>query len=135
LEEKINAMEGKFVETVIPMLSHEYVVAGYGVVMFHLEKFFRFVNLAQKNKLGWRSLFKFWWFEWDDMVRSFFWVGVLIAFDDDLVAKYNSWAETDIASPTTWMYFVTGFGIDRLVVNLKKNAKILDRKIDINLYK
>ena len=107
----------------------------YGVLMLHLEKFFRFVNIAQKNKLGWKSLFKFWWLEWDDIVRSLMWFGLVVVYDDELLGKYNDWAEVDLHEAASWMYFMAGFGIDRIIVNLKKKTNFLDRKIDINLYK
>jgi len=107
----------------------------YGVLMLHLEKFFRFVNIAQKNKLGWKSLFKFWWLEWDDIVRSLMWFGLVVVYDDELLGKYNDWAQVDVIEAASWMYFVAGFSIDRLIVNLKKKTNFLDRKIDINLYK
>jgi hypothetical protein len=107
----------------------------YGVFMFHLEKFFRFVNIAQKKKLGWRSLFKFWWFEWDDIVRSLFWFGIVVVYDDEILGKYNDWAQVDIQAAASWHYFLAGFGIDRIIVNVKKKANFFDRKIDITLYK
>jgi len=122
-------------EEYMTVLTHEYVLGVYGVFMLHFEKFFRFVNLAQKNHLGWKSLVKFWKFEWDDIVRSLMWLGILIAIDDEILAKYNTWAETDIELLQPWMYFAAGFGIDRIIVSIKKNTKFLDRKIDINLYK
>lgn len=123
------------VSTYFNILQHEHMMGVYGVFMMHLEKFFRFVNLAQKNKMGWRSLFRFWWFEWDDIVRSLMWFGLVVVYDDELLGGYNSWAETDIQVAQHWMYFVAGFGIDRIVMIFKSKTKFIDREIDINLYR
>lgn len=123
------------VSTYFNILQHEHMMGVYGVFMMHLEKFFRFVNLAQKNKMGWRSLFRFWWFEWDDIVRSLMWFGLVVVYDDELLGGYNSWAETDIQDAQHWMYFVAGFGIDRIVMIFKSKTKFIDREIDINLYR
>jgi len=123
------------VNTWIKILGHEHMMGVYGVFMLHFEKFFRFVNLAQKHKLGWRSIGKFWWLEWDDIVRSLMWFGLVVVYDDELLSIYNGWAETDVQQAQHWMYFVAGFGIDRLIVNLKQKTKFIDRKIDLDLYR
>lgn len=127
--------EASFLDVVIPVLGHEYMMAVYGALFWHVEKFFVFVNQAQKHKLKAGAYRRFWAFEWDDIVRSLFWVGVFIAGDDDVMGMYNKWAEQDILSMEPWMYLLAGFVIDSFRKWVYKKANIQEHKIDMSLYK
>lgn len=103
---------------IINILSHEYFLAFIGVVAWHFEIWRREKNKSDKldEKFNHRKFFSK---EWDDIVRSMFWVGLAIAFDDELLEWYNGWAEVDYAQLEKWMYFVGGFSIDRIVQQFK----------------
>lgn len=117
-----------------PLLEHEYAMAVYGVMLLHIYKWFIFVGLAQKKKLGWKAPFKFWLLEWDDIGKSLVWVGIMIVLDDEVLGWYNGWAEVDVTDVQPWMYFVGGFFIDSLRRAIATKAKFKDPEIDIDLY-
>lgn len=86
---------------ILNILTHEYVLAVYGVVAWQLEGFFRSnKSLSEYHRQAWR-----------EMGQSLIWVGIAVVFDDEILAQYNSWAEMDYHAPEPWMYTATGFFI------------------------
>lgn len=86
------------------ILSHEYTLAVYGVLLWQLEQYFvssdpikEFLNKSHKN-IG----------------RSLIWVGIIVVFDDEILTKYNEWAAMDYSEAPLFMYTVAGFFIDMI---------------------
>lgn len=98
----------------ITILTHEYTLAMYGVLAWQLERFFRSKkNLKEYHKGAWREL-----------GQALVWIGIVIVFDDELLAKYNEWAEIDYAEPVPWMYIAAGFFITLLRTKIGKQLGI-----------
>ena len=92
------------IETLEKILFHEYTLAVYGVLLWQVEQYFVskdpikvFLNKSHKN-IG----------------RSLIWVGIVVVFDDEILAKYNHWAAMDYAEMPFFMYTVAGFFIDMI---------------------
>jgi hypothetical protein len=89
-------------ELISKILTHEYILAVYGVLLWQVEQYFEskdnlktFLKHSSKN-IG----------------RSLIWVGVVVVFDDELLAKYNHWAAMDFKEVPSYMYTISGFFID-----------------------
>jgi hypothetical protein len=89
-------------ELISKILTHEYLLAVYGVLLWQVEQYFEskdtikeFAKKSHKN-IG----------------RSLIWVGIVVVFDDELLAKYNHWAALDYVETPLYMYTVAGFFID-----------------------
>jgi hypothetical protein len=41
-------------------------------------------------------------------------VGIIVVFDDEILAKYNEWAAMDYADAPLYMYTMAGFFIDMI---------------------
>lgn len=84
------------------VIFHPYILAIYGVLLWQIEQWFTsrktfkdFIFSANRN-IG----------------RSLIWVGVIVVFDDELLAKYNEWAAMDYHEMPLYMYTISGFFID-----------------------
>ncbi len=91
-------------ESIQTILSHEYTLAVYGVLLWQFEQYFvskdplkEFLNKSHKN-IG----------------RSLIWVGIIVVFDDEILAKYNEWAAMDYVDAPLYMYTMAGFFIDMI---------------------
>ena len=84
------------------VIFHPYFLAVYGIVLWQVEQWFEtkktgrdFLRGAQRN-IG----------------RSLIWVGVVVVFDDEIMAKYNAWAAVDYTTIPLYFYTAAGFFID-----------------------
>jgi len=98
-------------ELIEHILSHEYMLAVYGVLLWQVEQYFS-SKLDFKEFLG-KSV--------KNVGRSLIWVGIVVVFDDEILAKYNHWAAVDYETAPLYMYTVAGFFIDFI------RSKIADR--------
>jgi hypothetical protein len=80
------------------------MLAVYGVLLWQVEQYFvskdplkQFLNKSHKN-IG----------------RSLIWVGIVVVFDDEILAKYNQWAAMDYSEAPLYMYTTAGFFIDMI---------------------
>ncbi len=90
------------------LVSHEYLLVFYGVALWQLEQF-----LAARIKEGSAYLFNPRHILRCTM-RSMLWGGLLIIFDDEALAWYNSVFNIDYETPPWFFYIVGGFFIDML---------------------
>jgi hypothetical protein len=81
---------------------HEYMLALYGVLIWHVEQYFHFDG-SLKTYLG-KSV--------KSIGSSLIWVGILIVFDDELLAQYNKWAHSDYFEMPYYGYILIGFFVD-----------------------
>lgn len=104
------------------ILTHEYTLAMYGVLAWQLEGFFRSKKtLREYHAAAWR-----------DMGRALVWIGLVIVFDDEILAKYNQWAEVDYSEPMPWMYMAAGFFITVLRTKIGKQLGIDEDQNPVN---
>jgi hypothetical protein len=89
-------------DLLIKILTHEYTLTLYGVILWQIEQsieqkltFNESINKIKKN-----------------VISSFVWVGFIIVFDDELMARYNEFAHVDYDEPPFFMYIIGGFLID-----------------------
>lgn len=47
-----------------------------------------------------------------NIYRSLIWVGIVVVFDDEIMAEYNQWAEMDYQEIPLYFYTIAGFFID-----------------------
>lgn len=100
-------------ELINSIILHPYSLAIYGVLLWQVEQYFSikkpfpdFIKLAKGN-----------------IYRSLVWVGLVVVFDDELLAKYNSWAAMDYHEMPLYMYTIAGFFIDFI------RTKIMDKVV------
>jgi hypothetical protein len=90
------------------LLTHEYSLALYGVILWQGEQFFTskksFFNFIQESSRN--------------IGRSMLWVGLVVVFDDELLAQYNHWAAMDYTEAPKWLYTIAGFSIDIIRTNI-----------------
>jgi hypothetical protein len=93
------------------IIFHPYVLALYGVTLWQIEQWFTsrkpflsFIKDAHRN-IG----------------RSLVWVGIVVVFDDEIMAKYNQWAAVDYSDIPLYFYTIAGFFIDLI------RTKIIDK--------
>jgi hypothetical protein len=84
------------------IIFHPYFLAVYGVLLWQTEQWFEskskfnvFIRSSQRN-IG----------------RSLIWVGLVVVFDDEIMRKYNQWAELDYTEIPLYFYTIAGFFID-----------------------
>jgi hypothetical protein len=94
------------------ILSHEYMLAIYGVMLWQVEQYF-ISDLNYKEFFG-ESV--------KNIGRSMIWVGIVVVFDDEILAKYNEWAHVDYETAPLYMYTVAGFFIDVIRSNISKKV-------------
>jgi hypothetical protein len=92
------------------IFAHEYSLVMYGVILWQVEQWLQsrtpfrgFLPTAARN-IG----------------RSMIWVGLIVVFDDELLAQYNSIAHVDYQNAPFWMYMVAGFAVDIVRGNFTK---------------
>lgn len=90
------------VELFHKIFTHEYVLAVYGVLLWQVEQWYR-------SKKPFKDFYKE---SYHNIGRSLIWVGIVIVFDDEILAKYNQWAAMDYMVVPIYMYTVAGFFID-----------------------
>jgi len=78
---------------IINILTHEYVLVLYGVIFWEIA----LGNKGKRIRNG---------------IRGMGLGGVVIAFDDELLARYNHFALIDFASFPWYLYVVAGFFAD-----------------------
>lgn len=93
------------------IILHPYVLAIYGVLLWQVEQFFS-LKLPMNQ---------FWSTAKGNIYRSMVWVGLVVVFDDELLAKYNHWAAMDYQAMPLYMYTIAGFFIDFI------RSKIIDK--------
>jgi len=108
--------------TILTIITHEYTLAMYGVIAWQMEGFFRSKKtLRQYHKEAWR-----------EMGRALVWIGVVVVFDDEILAQYNRWAEMDYEKAMPWMYTAGGFFITILRSKIGKAIGIdVDNKVEL----
>jgi hypothetical protein len=86
----------------IDLLTHEYSLALYGVILWQIEEYLR-------QSIPWRDFLRP---SLRDIGRSLVWVGAIVVFDDELLARYNAIAHVDYQQAPFWMYILAGFFVD-----------------------
>lgn len=100
-------------ESIIQFLTHEYVIAFYGVVMWSLTELSSHLYSLQKITL--QEVINFYRKDIIIMGRSMIFVGFLVVFDDELLARYNAFMVVDYHEMTWQMYFGLGFIIEFII--------------------
>lgn len=90
------------IQFLINFFTHEYVLILYGVLLWQIEQ-----SIEKKLTFN-ESLKKI----KRNLISSFVWVGFVIVFDDELLARYNEIAHVDYDEPPFFMYIISGFLID-----------------------
>ena len=116
----IEELELTFTKVFEIATTHEYVLAFYGVICWQLAEFFG-------TKKTWRS---YWKTETRETLRSLIWIGILIAFDDELLSWYNHFTWHDKQETFPAMYFVGGFFIDYFRIKFSNFNKSTNEKPD-----
>ena len=102
----------------LALLTHEYTLAFYGVVLWQIEQHFREKVKSRRSFAKIRAA----------MFRSMTWVGLLIVFDDEILAQYNHIAMVDYTEPPKWMYLLLGFLTD--IIRSKFVSRVVDPATD-----
>lgn len=101
------------IDFLINILTHEFTLTLYGVMLFHIEQCIQlktpYKESVEKVKKG--------------VISSLIWIGFVIAFDDELLARYNEFAHVDYSDPPFFMYILGGFMVDFLREWYKKFRK------------
>jgi hypothetical protein len=101
------------VDFILNILTHEFTLTLYGVMLFHIEQCIEskltYKESVDKIKQG--------------IISSLIWVGFVIAFDDELLSRYNGFANVDYSDPPFFMYILGGFMVDFLRSAYKKFRK------------
>ena len=98
------------IDLLINILTHEYVLILYGVILWQIEQ-----SIEQKLTFN-QSIQKI----KRNVISSFVWVGFIIVFDDELLARYNEFAHVDYDEPPFFMYIIGGFLIDFFRTKFKR---------------
>lgn len=81
---------------------HEYLLALYGVLLWHLEQYFHYKGTFKEYI---SKSFK-------TIGSSLIWVGIALVFDDELLDQYNDWANENYMDIPKVGYVMIGFFID-----------------------
>lgn len=92
----------------IQILSHEYLMALYGVLAWQVWEL-----IQSKNKITFKTHVHV-------VLKSMFWASLVVVFDDELIAQYDKFAELDYTDMPKWGYTLAGFAIDIIVSFVKK---------------
>jgi hypothetical protein len=99
------------------LLLHEYLLTVYGILIWQFEQYFSFNGTIKEYlKYSYRTI-----------GRSLIWAGIVVIFDDEILAKYNEWAQNDYITPPIYMYTIAGFFID---VIRSKITKMMNKQND-----
>lgn len=90
------------VEMINSAVLHPYILAVYGILLWQVEQYFAL------NK----PMRQFYKESLPNVGRSLIWVGIVVVFDDELIAKYNHWAAVDYKEIPLYFYTISGFFID-----------------------
>lgn len=90
------------IEIINSIVLHPYILALYGVLLWQVEQYF-------SMKRPFKDFFKM---AKGNIYRSLVWVGLVVVFDDEILAKYNHWAAMDYSEMPLYMYTIAGFFID-----------------------
>jgi hypothetical protein len=104
------------------ILTHEYVLAMYGIVLWQ-------ISLYLKTSLSFKAFSKI---AFKRMLDCLVWVGMLIVFDDEILAWYNHYAHVDYSSPPFFMYIFLGFITNILITFVTHKYKSLNGEITNN---
>jgi hypothetical protein len=89
-------------QTILSILTHEYTLTLYGVILWQIEQCIEFsLTFDESIKKMKRNVFS-----------SLIWVGLIVVFDDELLARYNEVAHVDYEDAPYFMYMLGGFLID-----------------------
>jgi hypothetical protein len=92
------------------LLLHEYLLTVYGILIWQFEQYFSFNGTIKEYlKYSYRTI-----------GRSLIWGGIIVIFDDEILAKYNEWAEYDYIDMPLYMYTVAGFFVDVIRTKITK---------------
>jgi len=94
------------------IIFHPYILAMYGIILWQIEQYF---TLKKPFK-------EFWKIAEGNLYRSLVWVGLVVVFDDEILAKYNIWAAQDFEQMPLYMYTVAGFFIDFIRTKITKKV-------------
>lgn len=101
------------IDFIFNILTHEFTLTLYGVMLFHIQQCIEsnlsYKESKQKVKQG--------------IISSLIWIGFVIAFDDELLSRYNEIAHVDYSDPPFFMYILGGFMVDFLRATYKKFRK------------
>ena len=100
------------IDLINSVILHPYVLAMYGVVLFQIEQYF-----SSKKPFG-----QFWEISKGNVYRSLVWVGLVVVFDDEILAQYNHWAAKDYEEMPLYMYTISGFFIDFIRTKITKKV-------------
>lgn len=92
------------------LIFHEYILALFGVVLWELEQVFAKKIKTKKKFFG-------------NIGRSMVWIGLIVSFDDELLARYNAIALVHYKHPPFWMYILIGFLTDIIRTRFTKKVK------------
>lgn len=101
------------IDFLLNIFTHEFTLTLYGVMLFHIEQ-------CIQDKLPYKESVKN---IKRGVVSSLIWVGFVIAFDDELLSRYNEFANVDYSDPPFFMYILGGFMVDFLKEWYKKFRK------------
>jgi hypothetical protein len=81
---------------------HEYLLALYGVLLWQTEQYFHFKGTLKEYISN----------SYKTIGRSLIWIGIVVVFDDEILATYNEWAADDYVTIPLIGYTIAGFFID-----------------------
>lgn len=84
------------------LLHHEYLLAVYGVLLWHLEQYFHYNGTVKEYILKSAKT----------IGSSLIWVGIALVFDDELLDQYNEWSNEQFTYIPEVGYTIIGFFID-----------------------
>lgn len=96
----------------IDLLLHEYFLISYGVLLWEAERTVEGMLRESVPQLTFRQRLAC-------ILRGMGWAGLAVIFDDELLARYNEWAQVDYSEIPTYGYVVIGFLIDIVVSKVK----------------
>ena len=118
----------------IQIISHEYILGFLGILFWHIFRTYGwFTTAVRENKFGstWR---KFVLIEIAGLIFSGFFLGFMVAFDDESLTLFNDltkasgWQIPQYEEVAEWMFPVAGFLIDSLRKKLFSKLGTIDLK-------
>jgi len=116
-------------EMLTNILSHEYLLIVYGIVLWHFMEYVAFKNREQdlKKRKKWKKE------QIDDFILSLSFAPLIVIFDDEILKYYNTIFDGTQEVFDKKIYFLSGLCIDRIIyMVMKLKARILSNgKTDI----
>lgn len=107
-------------------LEHEFFMSFYGLFAW-----FAFNYATRKHKSGGKLPLRRWWrANATDMLLGVIVAYAIVAWDDELIDAYNSFAEQDIELQK-WMYFLPGFLTGRIMKWIYKDVELQENGIKL----